>query len=465
MRNRLRAIPPTLFLLAACGDADPKARGAGDGGGDGGGARPPNVVVVLADDLGWGDLSVQGSRTIETPALDQLAAEGLRFTQAYSGSTVCTPARAALLTGRAVPRLSLPGTSFGVYLSDSEGGLDPGEQTLAELLRDAGYRTGLVGKWHLGKGDDVSPQAQGFDRFFGLPYSNDLLPLPLLDDGVMIDDVSGLDRQASLSERFTAEALSFVRDAAARDVPFFLFYPTPLPHVPLTPGPEFEGRAPRCADVSAPRACGAYADVVAELDASVGKLLAELDALGVAEDTLVVFTSDNGPWLFQGEDSGSAGPLRSGKGSTFEGGFRVPLLVRPPGPRAGRVVDAPVTFLDLFSTVVSVTGAPSPTRPTDGRDLTALLDGGEPPPGEFTYLYTRRDNQTAGALRRGRYKYKAAVTAPESPELPELHGPLLFDLDADPAEASDLTADQPELAAELATELERLSGAVSGAAP
>jgi arylsulfatase A len=458
------ALPALGTGCASSTDTAPGSKGASHDAGPRAKATAPNIVFVFADDLGYGDLGVYGSTTIQTPNLDGLAKQGVRLTQFYAGSTVCTPSRAVLMTGRYVSRQVLPGTDFGVYFADSTGGMSLAQVTVAEVLRGAGYATGLIGKWHLGAQPEVLPNRQGFDRFFGLPYSNDLDPLPLLSDGTPIDDVHPLAKQATLTGRYTEEAIAFMRGAHAAGKPFFLYYANNFPHVPLAASADFAGKSPRCGSPSA-RSCGLYADVVTELDASVGRILAVLVALGIDGETLVVFTSDNGPWLIQGNDSGSAGPLRSGKGSTFEGGYRVPLIARYPGHiPEGRVEDAPATLLDWMPTLAALAGAKLPTdRRFDGHDILPLLSGAGPrdPSGEpFRLLYYRRDNDAPGGYRKGSWKYKASVTAPESPELPELHGDLLFDLDADVAEAHDVSADHPDVVTALHDEMQALDTAL-----
>jgi arylsulfatase A len=228
---------------------------------------PPNVILIFADDLGWADLGVYGAQHIETPRLDALAAEGARFTQFYAGSSVCTPSRAVLLSGRYGARQVLAGTVGGVYWPFSSEGMSPEQLTLAELLRDSehGYATALVGKWHLGHESDYGPLAQGFEQFFGLPYSNDMVPLPLLD-GTQIIETLSLEAQAGLTVQYTERILEFIQTSVAAERPFFVYYPTHAPHVPLAAGPEFAGSSPSCAEVGAERACGAYADQIAELD-------------------------------------------------------------------------------------------------------------------------------------------------------------------------------------------------------
>lgn len=422
---------------------------------------PPNVILIFADDLGWADLGVYGAQHIETPRLDALAAEGARFTQFYAGASVCTPSRAVLLSGRYGARQILAGTLSGVYWPFSGEGMSPEQITLAELLRDSehGYATALVGKWHLGHMPGYDPLAQGFERFFGLPYSNDMTPLPLIDDGRIIETLS-VEAQAELTTLYTERIVELMTDSVAGGRPFFVYYPSHAPHVPLAAGPDFAGSSPSCESLGAERACGAYADQLAELDWSVGEILDALDSLGIADRTIVIFTSDNGPWLSEGVDGGSAGVLREGKGSTFEGGYRVPAIVRWPGViEPGTVIDEPATVMDLFVTIAAAAGVALPTRAYDGFDLAPLLagDGPRDPSGApFSFLYYRLDNLTPGAYREGRWKYKAAVVGEEAPYAVYDHGELLFDLDADPGEQIDLSASEPDRVAQLRANMEAL---------
>lgn len=419
----------------------------------------PNVVLILADDLGYGDLGVYGSKTIATPNIDQLAADGARMTQAYSGNPVCTPSRAVFLTGRHGARQNLAGTVFGVYFPSSVEGMAAEQVTIAERLRDAGYATSLVGKWHLGSAAGFRPTEQGFQRVFGIPYSNDMAPLPLQEAKVgaelaTIEDVTSLDKQAELTARYTAAIREHMRDAVAAEQPFFVYHSTHAPHIPLAPSAAFVGTNPSCDSLGVEQACGAYADQVSELDDSVGAILREIDELGVADNTLVIFTSDNGPWLVKERDGGSAGELRGGKGTTFEGGLRVPFIIRWPGKIAeGTVIDEPVVHYDVYPTVLAASGLALPAdREIDGFDLGPLMagEGGRDPSGApFSYLSMRLDNQTPGAFRLGDHKLKFAVHENEAPYAPERHDELLFDLSSDPGEASDLSATTPELAKEL----------------
>jgi arylsulfatase A len=425
----------------------------------------PNVLFILADDLGYGDLGSYGNEEIATPNLDRLASEGARFTQFYVGASVCTPSRAALLTGRYPIRMELD--PRGVFFPDSTGGLDPAEITIAEVLREQGYLTALVGKWHLGHLPQFLPLRQGFEEFFGLPYSNDMnapdypgrpaepnpcnsfLPdcrpgVPLME-GDQIIEMPAI--QETLTKRYTDKAVDIMRRAVADAHPFFLYYATHCPHTPLYASEEFLGRSRG----------GLYGDVVEELDWSVGALLREIRDLGIDDETLVVFTSDNGPWLLWatdapvpqgGLDSGSAGPLRNGKSTTFEGGMRVPLIARWPGRiPARRTIEEPAAMIDWMPTLAHLAGAALPgTVAIDGKDITALLEGSgrRDPDGVFRYLYYRQDNSGLGAYREGPWKLKLAVEGGESVYARYDHGDLLFDIEADPGEHNDFAAAMPQ---------------------
>ena len=432
------------------------------------GARP-NIVLVFADDLGYGDLSSYGSTKIDTPNLDQLAADGLRFTQAYSANSVCTPSRAALLTGRYGARTNLG--PLDVFFHFSDDGMAPDELTLAEVLQAAGYRTALVGKWHLGHLAEFLPMAQGFDEFFGLPYSNDMeapqfpgveptdnpcnsllpdcRPLVPLMEGEQILEMPAI--QETLTQRYADRATRFIHESVAAETPFFLYYPNNFPHTPLYASDDFLGTSDG----------GLYGDVVEELDWSVGQIMAELQTLGVADNTIVIFTSDNGPWLLWetdaavaqgGLDSGSAGGLREGKGSTFEGGHRVPLIVRwPRFLDAGRTVTDPVSTLDWLPTLASFAGASLPVdRVIDGRDISGLLTAGDaPPPEDFRFLYYRNTNTELGGYREGPWKIKLAVQGGEAIYTNYTHGDLLFNLDDDRGETNDLAPTDPDRVAAM----------------
>jgi len=419
---------------------------------------PPNVVIVFADDLGYGDLGCFGHPTIRTPHLDRMAAEGARLTDFYA-APVCTPSRAQLLTGRYPIRSGMTSDRRRVLFPNSTGGLPASEVTLPEALKARGYATACVGKWHLGHRPEFLPTRHGFDEYYGIPYSNDmdrapnaggpassLTPkvewwnVPLLRNEAVIERPAD---QHTLTRRYTDEAVAFIR--RNRERPFFLYLAHTMPHVPLFASEEFRGKSPR----------GLYGDVVEELDGSVGRVLAALRAERLDERTLVVFTSDNGPWLTQGLAGGSAGLLREGKGSTWEGGMRVPTLARWPGRiPAGRTVRALAATMDLYSTALALAGAQRPAdRVVDGVDLMPVLTGRAEQARSSVVYY--RDTQLY-AIRKGPWKAHFVTRPAYGPEPARPHDPpLLFHLDQDPSERHDLAAQHPEVIADLRAEIER----------
>lgn len=413
-------------------------------------ATRPNFVVIFADDLGYGDLSCYGHPTIHTPRLDRMAAEGMRFTQFYSAAPVCTPSRAGLLTGRLPIRSGLCGRRR-VLFPDSTGGLPDDEVTLAELLSSAGYATACIGKWHLGHLPQYLPTRHGFDYYFGLPYSNDMhgrpaqhnrpawQPLPLMRNEEIVETDPD---QGRLTERYTDEAIGFIRRTVggAKPQPFFVYLPHTMPHVPLHASSDDAGRSLR----------GLFGDVVEAIDASTGRILDALNELGVAENTLVFFSSDNGPWLTQKLNGGSAGCLRDGKGSTWEGGMREPGIAWWPGHvPAAKVSHAMSSTLDLLPTFCHLADvAPPSDRPLDGYDLSKVfLEGDAVGPRDTMFYY--RDAELF-AVRRGPWKLHLRTQAGYSQPQPDTHEPpLLFHLDHDPGESFDVAKNQPQVVAEL----------------
>lgn len=403
--------------------------------------RQPNVVVLFADDLGYGDLSCYGHPTIRTPRLDRMAAEGVRFTSFYAAAPVCTPSRAGLLTGRYPLRAGQP-NNLG---PDSKDGLPLSEITLAQLLKSYGYRTAAFGKWHLGHQPPYLPTARGFDEFHGLPYSNDMIPpwvqtkVPLrwYRNGEAGEEVKD---QSRLTEIATENAVRFIRDSAAR--PFFLYVPYSMPHLPVAAAGRFQGRSP----------AGLYGDVIETIDWSAGRVLDTLHETGVEGDTLVLFTSDNGPWhelpprmLAGGVEpwhTGSKGLLRGAKATTYEGGMRVPAIARWPGVvQAGQVRQEVCATLDMFPTAANIAGAALPAgRVYDGANLMPLLRGGAGP-GQRPFFYFQ--GKRLEALRRGPWKFRMTPRQGGAP-LREL-----FHLDRDPAEMYNVAGREPKIAGGL----------------
>ena len=397
------------FLLA-CGSPDePESQAATD--------SPPNFVFIFCDDLGYGDLACYGNPEIRTPHLDQMAEDGLKLTSLYAVSPICSPSRAGLMTGRYPIRMGIQ----SVFFPESWTGMPPEEVTLAEVLQEVGYATGAFGKWHLGHHRQFLPLQQGFDEYFGIPYSNDMEAVVYLEgNDLYAHEVD----QTQTTKVYTERAVDFIE--RHKKEPFFLYLPHSMPHVPLYASEQFAGNSPR----------GLYGDVIEEIDWSVGQVLEKLEVEGLAENTVVVFTSDNGPWLAFGPNGGSADPLREGKQFTFEGGMRVPGLVQWKGQiAAGQESDQLVTMFDWLPTFAQLAGAPLPNdRPIDGQDVSPLLlEGADLGERELAY-FSQGELQ---AFRQGDWKIKLPYPGNSFQRWRSAvppHDTLLFDLASDPGE-------------------------------
>jgi len=361
------------------------------------GTKPVNFVVIYTDDQGYADLGCYGAQGFETPHIDKLASEGMRFTNFHTAQAVCSASRASLLTGCYPNRIGIR----AALMPDSQIGLNPEQETVAEVLRKQGYTSAIFGKWHLGHHPKFLPLQHGFDEYLGLPYSNDMWPvdfdgtpqtpetagtkghrpkyppLPLIEGNEKIAEIRTFDDQATLTTRYTERAVQFIEKA--KDRPFFLYVPHSMPHVPLAVSDRFKGKSKQ----------GTYGDVIMEIDWSVGQTLAALDRNGLRENTLVVFASDNGPWLRFGNHGGSAGPLREGKGTSWEGGYRVPCIMRWPGViRPGSTCDKLAATLDILPTLAAIAQAPLPEKNIDGVNVLPLLEGNNrPSPREYMFVY------------------------------------------------------------------------------
>ena len=415
----------------------------------------PNFVIIFADDLGYGDLGCFGHPTIRTPHLDRMAIEGMRFTQFYSAASVCTPSRAGLMTGRLPVRNGMCSDKRRVLFPNSGGGIPAEEITLAEALRELGYATACVGKWHLGHLPQFLPTSNGFDSYLGIPYSNDMDRNPEAPKGMpafltplseywnvpLMRDENVLERpadQTTITKRYTEAAVRFIENH--QDESFFLYMPHTMPHVPLFRATAFEGHSSR----------GLYGDIIEEIDWSVGQVLETLRENRLDEKTIVVFCSDNGPWLTFDQQGGSAGLLRDGKGATWEGGMREPTIAWGPGRiPAGAVTQELGATLDLFPTFVTLAGGKVPDdRVMDGYDLSPVLLGTGPSPRDTVYYYR---GIRLMALRKGPWKAHFMTQPGYANPRPttEHDPPVLYHLEHDPSEKYDVAEHHPEVIAEI----------------
>jgi arylsulfatase A len=439
-------------------------------------AAKPNFIIIFIDDQGYGDLSCFGSKTIRTPNIDGLAEDGRKFTSFMVASPVCTPSRAALLTGCYPKRV---GMHQHVLFPASTKGLNPQEHTIADHLKSQGYATACFGKWHLGHHPEVLPTSNGFDTYLGIPYSNDMnhpdnkgkprggwegmdvlwkdpestltkWKTPLFEDEKIVE--LPVD-QRTVTRRYTQKTIDFVK--AHRDEPFFVYLPHSMPHIPLYV-PD---------DVRDPNPKNAYINTIEHIDAEVGRLLDTLDELKLVENTYVIYTTDNGPWLQFKHHGGSAGPLREGKGTTFEGGQRVPCLMRGPGIPAGTVCSELTGTIDVLPTIAAITGKPLPEgKKIDGMDVSGLWMGktDESPREEFVHYTSRGDLE---GIRQG--NWELLVKKPRAPRRKPKPAPakppqiLLFNLSKDVGEQNNVAESNPEIVKRLRSRMEELDAEIT----
>ncbi|MDZ8117638.1 sulfatase family protein [Pontiella agarivorans] len=434
-------------------------------------AAQPNIIIIFNDDQGYQDLGCYGSPDIRTPRVDELASEGMRFTDFYVGSPVCSASRAALLTGCYPYRVGVS----GVFWPNRDHGLPPEETTLAEMLKKAGYATAAVGKWHLGDELRFLPTRQGFDTYFGIPYSNDMYPaehmryapdclwregqnfqtletafahkkrgqprtlknkVPLMRNEECIEFPCD---QTTITRRYADESLRFISESVESGKPFFLYLANSMPHIPLFASPDFKGKS----------AGGLYGDVIEEIDFNTGRILDRLKMLGIEDDTIVIFSSDNGPWLTVGDAGGHADPLFEGKFTSFEGGQRVPFIIRWPGTvPAGTTCSGMAATIDLFPTLAALTGAELPEKKLDGVDLSSLWKNPHAISPRSTFFYEHN------AVRSGNWKYHRKEIFKVKKTKRANTGPTLYNLKDDVGEAQNVIADHPEVAERLSKMLD-----------
>ena len=416
-------------------------------------AKAPNIVLVFCDDLGYTDIGCFGAKGYTTPNIDTLAKEGMRFTSFCAAQAVCSASRAALMTGCYPNRVGIT----GALMPHSKKGLSTEEKTIASVLKAGGYATAIIGKWHLGDAPEFSPLNHGFDYFYGLPYSNDMWPLrnkqwptlKLYENREAIADILSLTDQDTLTTRYTEKAVAFVKKN--KDKPFFLYLAQSMPHVPLGVSSKFKGKSEQ----------GMYGDVLMEIDWSVGEVMKTLKECGLEEETLVIFTSDNGPWLNWGNHAGTCRGLREGKGCSFDGGQRVPCVMRwPKRIPAGIACERFATTLDILPTLAKLAQVSLPERRIDGVDISKLLfnEPGDSPRRNFYYYYNANDLE---AVRRDNWKlvlphtfrsYQGVTPGKDGKEGPYAKGTAtlaLYNLTADMGEQTDVKEKHPEIVAEL----------------
>lgn len=412
----------------------------------------PNVIIIFTDDQGYQDVGCFGSPDIKTPYLDKMAQEGIKLTDFYAAQAVCSASRAAILTGCYPNRIGV----HQAYMPNSSQGLNLSETTIAEMLKETGYKTGIFGKWHLGDHPKFMPNNHGFDEYFGIPYSNDMWPfhpsqgtvfnfdpLPLFENERVIDT---LTNQSLLTTQITERSVQFIEKN--KNNPFFLYVAHPQPHVPLYVSEKFKGKSER----------GLYGDVIMEIDWSVGQILATLKKLNIDENTLVIFTSDNGPWLAYGDHSGSAYPLREGKGTALEGGQREPCIIRYPKKiKPGRTIDVPMMTIDILPTIAKLTDAKLPKNKIDGKNVWEIWTGeSDQSPHEAYYFYYRVNELHGIRYKKWKlyfpHKYRTLNGRkggengqPADYENHNFDEIELYDLSTDIGETTNIAAENPEI--------------------
>lgn len=435
---------------------------------------PPNVIIIFTDDQGYADVGAFGAKGFKTLNIDKMAAEGMKFTDFYVASSVCSPSRAALLTGCYPQRIGIPGVLFPERENvewnpdqrNTKTGLHKGETTIAEMLKAKGYATGVFGKWHLGHHKQFLPLQQGFDEYYGLPYSNDMRPgknahtrptpyppLPLMNGNVTHRYME--DDQSMLTTEYTQKAVDFIK--RNKDNPFFLYVPHSMPHIPLYVSDRYKGHSEK----------GIYGDVIEEIDWSVGQINNTLKELDIEDNTLVIFTCDNGPWLIFGDHGGSADPLREGKFTTFEGGQRVPCVMKwPASIPAGKVCNEISSTIDLLPTIARITGSQLPSKKIDGFDIYDLITGveGAKSPRKAFFYYR---GWKLEAVRSSKWKlhlphgYNQVVRSDSGnvygmKNIKTEIGLSLFDLSKDIGETTNVAESYPEVVEQLMDEIEAM---------
>ncbi|MEM0993791.1 MAG: sulfatase [Bacteroidota bacterium] len=404
-------------------------------------SKLPNIIIVYADDLGYGDLSCFGAKDIATPNIDRLAQEGIQFTDFYSASSICSPSRAALMTGRIPQRMGI----HAVFFPESFTGMPTDEITIADLLKRRGYATAHVGKWHLGHHYQYLPLQRGFDEYYGIPYSNDMESVVYMKNNVV--DSFHIDQHYT-TKTYTDEATDFI--ARNKEQPFFLYLAHSMPHVPIYASPKFEGRSER----------GLYGDVIQEIDWSMGEILKQLAAENLLDNTLIIFSSDNGPWLVMEDHGGSAGHLREGKQFTFDGGMRVPTLAMWKAKiPAGQVYSDLAVMMDWFPTIAGIVGAEIPSdRAYDGEDIRPVLFGTTKRKNDQFLFFHTDGAYTLRGFRWGDWKVKlpyAGFKGTRGRKRVAPHDMLLFNLKEDPTESINLAQQYPDKLAAMLAEMEK----------